>query len=138
MPWKASSVMEEKLRFIFEHDLGEQTMQELCRQYGIARETGYVWLRRYRAYGLAGLPEHSRAAHRHHNQTPEEIEQPPLFSAHWTPHEASFRLRLREFCALCGLCLPILGFNFQLLTFNYRPPHQSRMIRFSQEVPVWA
>jgi len=40
MPWKASGVMEEKLRFICEHDLGEQTMQELCQQYGIARETG--------------------------------------------------------------------------------------------------
>jgi transposase InsO family protein len=75
MPWKASSVMEEKLRFILEHDGGEQTMQELCRQYGIARETGYVWLRRYRAYGLAGLREHRRAAHRHPHQTPEEIEQ---------------------------------------------------------------
>jgi transposase InsO family protein len=67
--------MEEKLRFICEHDLGEQTMQELCQQYGIARETGYVWLRRYRAYGLVGLREYRRAAHRHHNQTPEEIEQ---------------------------------------------------------------
>jgi transposase-like protein len=67
--------MEEKLRFICEYDLREQTMQELCRRYGIARETGYVWLRRYRAYGLAGFVEHSRAAGRHPNQTPEEIEQ---------------------------------------------------------------
>jgi transposase InsO family protein len=67
--------MEEKLRFIFEYDLDEQTMQELCRKYGVARETGYVWLRRYRAYGLAGLAEHSRAAQRHHNQIPEEIER---------------------------------------------------------------
>lgn len=75
MPWKASSVMEEKLRFICEYDLGEKSMTELCHHYGIARETGYVWLRRYRAYGLDGLREHSRAAHRHYNQTPEEIEQ---------------------------------------------------------------
>jgi len=75
MPWRASSVMEEKLRFICEYDLREQTMQELCQRYGIARETGYVWLRRYRAYGVDGLREHGRAAHRHHNQTPEQIEQ---------------------------------------------------------------
>jgi len=75
MPWKASSVMEEKLRFICEYDLQEQTMTELCQRYGITRETGYVWLRRYRAYGVEGLREHRRAAHRHHNQTPEEIEQ---------------------------------------------------------------
>ena len=67
--------MEEKLRFICEYDLREQTMSELCQKYGIARETGYVWLRRYRAYGLAGLLEHSHAAHRHANQTPEEIER---------------------------------------------------------------
>jgi transposase InsO family protein len=67
--------MEEKLRFVFEYELGERSMTELCQRYEIARETGYVWLRRYRQTGAAGLLEHSRAAHRHGNQTPEEIEQ---------------------------------------------------------------
>jgi putative transposase len=75
MPWKASSVMEEKLRFVFEYELGERSMTELCQRYEIARETGYVWLRRYRQSGVAGLVEHSRATHRHDNQTPQEIEQ---------------------------------------------------------------
>jgi putative transposase len=75
MPWKASSVMEQKLRFIFEYDLGKWSMTELCERYEIARETGYVWLRRYRETGVPGLLEHSRAAHRHANQTPEDIEQ---------------------------------------------------------------
>src|SRR5216683_5120098 len=75
MPWKASSVMEEKLRFLFEYELGEHTMSELCQWYEIARETGYVWLRRYRHAGVAGLVQHSRAAHGHGNQTPEDIEQ---------------------------------------------------------------
>lgn len=50
-------------------------MTELCQRYEVSRETGYVWLRRYRAAGVAGLVEHSRAAHRHANQTPEEIEK---------------------------------------------------------------
>jgi len=75
MPWKTSSVMEEKLRFVFEYELGERSMTELCQRYEIARETGYVWLRRYRQAGAAGLIEHSRAAHRHANQTPEDLEQ---------------------------------------------------------------
>lgn len=92
MPWKASSVMEEKLRFICEHDLGEESMSELCQRYGIARETGYVWLRRYHAAGgLDGLREHRRAAHRHHNQTPEELEQMVLelrqAHMHWGPRK---------------------------------------------------
>src|SRR5260370_1777336 len=75
MPWKTSSVMEEKLRFVFEHELRERTMTELCERYEITRQTGYVWLRRYREAGVAGLMEHSRTAHRHCNQMPEDIEQ---------------------------------------------------------------
>ncbi len=67
--------MEEKLRFVFELESGEHTVTELCQQYEIARETGYVWLRRYRQFGVAGLMERSRAAHRRRNQTPEEIER---------------------------------------------------------------
>jgi len=67
--------MEEKLRFVFEFELGEHTVTELCQRYEIARATGYVWLRRYRQFGVAGLVERSRAAHRRRNQTPEEMEQ---------------------------------------------------------------
>ena len=75
MPWKKSSVMEEKLRFVFEYQQRQRTMTELCQRYEIARETGYVWLRRYQAVGLEGLVEKSRATQRHGNQTPAEIEQ---------------------------------------------------------------
>ena len=91
MPWKTSSVMEEKLRFIFEYDRGERSMSELCQHYQIARETGYVWLRRYRATGLAGLVQRSRAALRHTNQTPEDLERTvvELRQAHmrWGPRK---------------------------------------------------
>ena len=75
MPWKASSVMEEKLRFILEYERDEQTMSELCASFGISRETGYVWLRRYREQGATALVELNRGARRHPNQTPWEIEQ---------------------------------------------------------------
>src|ERR1700693_746401 len=78
MPWKASSVMEEKVRFVFEYERDERTMTELCQVYGIARETGYVWLRRYRERGLEGLVELNRAALRHGNQTSAETERAVL------------------------------------------------------------
>src|SRR5467141_1975677 len=78
MPWKASSVMEEKVRFVLEYEQDEHTMTELCQSYGIARETGYVWLRRYRERGVEGLVEVNRAALRHGNQTPAETEQKVL------------------------------------------------------------
>lgn len=67
--------MEEKLRFIMEYEQRERTMTELCQRYQIARETGYVWVRRYREIGLEGLLEQSRARRRHENQTAEEIER---------------------------------------------------------------
>src|ERR1035441_5275661 len=75
MPWKASSVMEEKLRFVFEYERDEQTMTELCEGFGIARETGYVWLRRYRQWGVTRLVGRNRTALRHPNQTAAEIER---------------------------------------------------------------
>ena len=67
--------MEEKLRFVFAYERDEQTLTDLCQSFGIARETGYVWLRRYRQWGVAGLVERNRAAERHPNQTSAEIEQ---------------------------------------------------------------
>jgi putative transposase len=78
MPWKTSSAMDEKLRFVFEYERDEQTMTELCARFGICRDTGYVWLRRYRQYGLKGLAELNRAARQHPNQTAAEVEQAVL------------------------------------------------------------
>lgn len=74
MPWKESSVMDEKVRFVIEYERDEQPMTGLCAQFGISRETGYVWLRRYRQYGLDGLREVNRAPRRHPNQTTTDIE----------------------------------------------------------------
>jgi transposase InsO family protein len=83
--------MEEKVRFVVEYEQDERTMTELCEVYGIARETGYVWLRRYRERGLEGLVELNRAALRHSNQTPPETEQAvvELRQAHmrWGPRK---------------------------------------------------
>jgi transposase InsO family protein len=78
MAWKTSSVMDEKLRFVFEYERDEDTMTELCNQFEISRETGYVWLRRYRQSGVAGLAELNRAPHRHPNQTEDLIERAVL------------------------------------------------------------
>jgi putative transposase len=70
--------MEEKLRFVYEYERDELTMRELCQRFGISRETGYVWLRRYRSDGVAGLVEVNRAPQRHPNQTAAELERAVL------------------------------------------------------------
>ena len=42
MPWKASSVMEERLRFVARLVDGE-AMTDVCRDFGISRKTGYKY-----------------------------------------------------------------------------------------------
>lgn len=57
MPWKASSVVDERMRFVLEQERGWHTMTELCEAYNITRETGYYWLRRYQQGGLEALQD---------------------------------------------------------------------------------
>lgn len=42
MGWRVSSVMDEKLRFVFEFEHDEESMKALCARFGVSRETGYV------------------------------------------------------------------------------------------------
>lgn len=67
--------MEEKVRFIVEYERDEQTMVELCAAFGISRETGYVWLRRYRQSGAEGLLELNRRPERSPRRTRIDLEQ---------------------------------------------------------------
>jgi transposase len=59
MPWKASSVMEERLRFVVRLLDGE-AMTEVCREFGISRKTGYKIFDRYKEHGLEALSDRSR------------------------------------------------------------------------------
>ena len=78
MPWKASSVVNERMRFVLEQECGLHTMTELCAMYEISRETGYYWLRRYEQGGLKALQDRERAPRQHPNQTGEEIAEAVL------------------------------------------------------------
>ena len=66
--------MKERSRFVVEQESGRYAMAELCRIFGISRETGYKWVERYEAGGPAGLADRSRAPRCHPNAVPEEVE----------------------------------------------------------------
>jgi transposase len=59
MPWKASSVMEERLRFVARLLDGEATT-DVCREFGVSRKTGYKTFDRYKEHGLEALSDRSR------------------------------------------------------------------------------
>ena len=73
MPWKASSVMEERLRFVARLLDGE-AMTDVCREFGISRKTGYKIFDRYKEHGLEALSDRSRRPVRYANQLPQQIE----------------------------------------------------------------
>ena len=73
MPWKASSVMEERLRFVARLLDGE-AMTDVCREFGVSRKTGYKIFDRYKEHGLEALTDRSRRPVRYANQLPQQIE----------------------------------------------------------------
>ena len=73
MPWKATSAMDEKLRFVAACLSGEAPMTVLCERFGISRQTGHKWKRRYLSAGPAGLEERSRAPLRPGRATPAAV-----------------------------------------------------------------
>jgi transposase InsO family protein len=75
MPWKQSSIVDQRKKFVEEYEGGLVTMAELCRMYEISRETGYKWVKRYEMQGWEGLEDLSRAPKRHPNQTAPQVEE---------------------------------------------------------------
>jgi transposase InsO family protein len=53
--------MEERMRFMVALLAEEESMAELCEQFGISRKTGYKLYRRYQQQGAEGLKDRSRA-----------------------------------------------------------------------------
>jgi putative transposase len=59
MPWREQRKMGQKLEFIERAEKGE-SITSLCRVYGVSRQTGHKWLKRYKEAGANGLEEESR------------------------------------------------------------------------------
>src|SRR4030095_6465752 len=75
MPWKAESVMDQRVEFVLRAREGDESLAALCRDYGISRPTGYLWLQRYYEVGsVNGLAEHSRRPLHSPQRTAAEVE----------------------------------------------------------------
>jgi transposase InsO family protein len=92
MPWKESSVMEERLRFVAQLLDGEP-MTEVCRAFGISRKTGYKIFERYKEHGLEALTDRSRRPVRYANQLPSQVESLILGLKRGKPHWGARKIR---------------------------------------------
>jgi transposase-like protein len=75
MAWGTVNVDEQRMRFVVCASRREKTMQQLCEEFEISRPTGYQWLRRYQAGGIAGVVEKSRRPQQSPTQTASELEE---------------------------------------------------------------
>ncbi|HEX7758959.1 MAG TPA: IS481 family transposase [Caulobacteraceae bacterium] len=94
MVW--AGVVDQRLSFVLAAEAGEEPVTWLCEQRGISRKTGYKWLARYRAGGVAALLDRSRAPHGTGRSTPaelvEKIIELRLARPHWGPRKIVARL----------------------------------------------
>ena len=92
MPWRASSVMEERLRFVARLLDGE-AMTDVCREFGISRKTGYKVFDRYKEHGLEALSDRSRRPVRYANQLPQQVESLIVRLKGEKPHWGARKIR---------------------------------------------
>lgn len=75
MPWKATSVREERARFIERWQEGREDFSRLCQSFGVSRKTAYLWVRRFETGGWEGLNDRSRAPLRSPTRTARDVEE---------------------------------------------------------------
>jgi transposase InsO family protein len=73
MPWKDSSMLDEKVKFIARLLDGEK-MAPLCREFNISRKTGYQIWDKYQEFGQAAFLQQKRTPFRYANKLPVQLE----------------------------------------------------------------
>jgi len=83
MPWKETDSMKERVNFVLEWEKrwnageGKLNFAELCREFGISRQVGYDWVRRYQdaRHDVKAVQERSRRPHRSPAKVSDEVEE---------------------------------------------------------------
>lgn len=75
MPWREADRVSERREFVALAETGAVSMAELCRRFGISRQTGYERLQRWRAGGDDALQDRSRRPQRSPFRTSAVMEQ---------------------------------------------------------------
>ena len=77
MPWKATDAMKERTKFVLEWERrwneaegGLVNMAELCRMFGVSRQSGYTWVERYREASHQLAASSSARGDRRRRRTP--------------------------------------------------------------------
>jgi putative transposase len=73
MPWNETEPMNERVKLIARYLQKNEPFNALCEHAGVSRKTGYKWVERYDAGGVAALIDRSRAPQSHPHAVAAEI-----------------------------------------------------------------
>ncbi len=125
MAWKTVDIEEQRVRFVVCASRREKSFQQLCQEFDVSRPTGYQWLRRYQAGGIATMVEKSRRPQHSPMRTPVEIEQRVVTLRQERPDWGARKLQVllkRE-----GILLPVITLHRILLRHDLvRMPDRHR------------
>jgi transposase-like protein len=83
MAWRSVDVEELRIRFVVLSSRSGRSHSELCREFGISRPTGYLWLKRY---GRGGVRAVAEISHRPHSSPrARRLARLPESDGHWMP-----------------------------------------------------
>lgn len=94
MPWKDTSLIGQRRALVMALLKGGQPVVAICRRFGISRETGYKFLRRFRMDGPAGLENRWLKAGERHAPQALRWKQRTLRLRLRRPHWGARKLRL--------------------------------------------
>lgn len=116
MPRLQTKKMDERIRFIGAYYERLYTMTELCERFGITRQDGYKWVKRYEAEGVEGLADRSHAPHRCPHKIEPEIARALIELRRKHPRWGPITLRARLAKLRPELHLPAASTVGDLLT----------------------
>lgn len=73
MPWRETDAMSERARFVIAVREHGMSIAAACREFGVSRQSGYKWLKRYDDGGVEALASRSRAPKSSPQATPEPV-----------------------------------------------------------------
>ena len=86
MPFRETRRMEERVRMLLDYDTGQWSVSDLCRRYGVSRDTFYAWRARRESCAVDWFGDRSHAPRSCPHRTDEAVEETIVALRRRFPH----------------------------------------------------
>ena len=137
MPWKETTMMEQKIEFICEWRTGKYTITELFKNFEISRPTAYKLISRFDNLDYKDLREHYRTPSNHPNATPQNIVKSILKLKEKYPRWGAKKIRILLFKEVTEKQIPSVVTVHNILKKNGFVSTKKRMRRIKPVYPIF-